>query len=372
MKIALVIHGLGPGGAERTLTTLANAWVARGDSVTLLSFDDGTAPPAFALDPAIDHRPLSLAGLSRNFGQAIFANGARIRRLRTALAQANPDVVISFITATNILAILATRGFRVPLIVSERVDTKAHRLPGVWSALRKILYRYTDAVVVQGEQIVESLPAAIRPLAHVIPNPVTRPIDSLDAAASFDAVSNADRMRIVGLGRLVPQKGFDLLIRAFAATAQHFPDWDLVIWGEGPERAALGALIEELGLSGRVKLPGVTAAPAAALASADIFILSSRYEGFPNALAEAMACGVAVIATDCPSGPSDMIRDNVDGLLVAPEDSQALADAIGRLASDASLGAALGKRAAEITSRYSVDDIIGRWNELIVKVGSPQ
>ena len=369
MNIALVIHGLGPGGAERTMTTLANAWADRGNTVTLISFDDGTTPPAFALDPRIKRRTLSLRGSSLHFVHAIIANFTRVRHLRSVLRQENPDVTISFITATNIVTILATLGARTPLIVSERVDPNAHRLTGIWATLRLVLYRFADAVVVQGEQIVGALPPSIRPLAHVIPNPVTQPIDVQNSSAPVKDILHTDRNRIVGLGRLVPQKGFDVLIRAFAAIAERFPDWDLIIWGEGEQRPTLEYLIQELGMEERAKLPGVTAQPAAAFASADLFVLSSRYEGFPNALAEAMACGLPVVATDCPSGPAEIIRNNVDGILVAPDDVEALAETIGQLIADGSMRASLAERASEITARFSVDDIIGRWDNLIVTVG---
>ena len=369
MNIALVIHGLGPGGAERTMTTLANAWADRGNNVTLISFDDGTTPPAFALNPKIHHRALSLVGPSRNIVHAIIANLARVRRLRSVLRQENPDVAISFITATNVVTILATLRSRIPLIVSERVDPNAHRLTGTWATLRLILYRFADAVVVQGEQIVGALPPSIRPLAHVIPNPVTRPIDTINSATSANEIMPSDRHHVVGIGRLVPQKGFDILIRAFVTIAEQYPDWDLIIWGEGEERPALQSLILQLGLKKRVKLPGVTARPAAAFAAADLFVLSSRYEGFPNALAEAMACGLPVIATDCPSGPAEIIRENVDGVLVAPNDDKALAGAIGRLITNETLRCSLAARAPEITARFSVDDIVRRWNNLIAIVG---
>ena len=156
-----------------------------------------------------------------------------------------------------------------------------------------------------------------RPI-YVIPNAVEAPPNAASIAARATTSSDPSRPRwIVAMGRLARQKGFDLLIDAFSRIAGRHPQWSVKILGEGPARASLKKLIAEKGLAGRVVLAGWEPDPVFVLRQSDLFVLSSRFEGFPNALLEAMACGLPSISFDCPSGPAEIIRDTIDGLLVA-------------------------------------------------------
>jgi glycosyltransferase involved in cell wall biosynthesis len=138
------------------------------------------------------------------------------------------------------------------------------------------------------------------------------------------------------MGRLHPQKGFDLLLEAFSRIKDQYPDWSLTILGDGPLREQIESLRDELGLKGRVHLPGAVKNPHQVLKQAELFVLSSRREGFSLALLDAMSYGLPVVAFDCRSGPREIIRDGVDGVLVPPEDVGAMAEALGRLMSDES------------------------------------
>jgi glycosyltransferase involved in cell wall biosynthesis len=171
--------------------------------------------------------------------------------------------------------------------------------------------------------------------------------------------------RIVGVGRLSREKGFDLLIRAFACIAPWYPDWSLQILGEGPQRAELEDLADSLGVRDNVHLPGWVERPEPALLDAGVFALPSRYEGFPNALLEAMACGLPCVAAACDSGPAEIIRDGVDGLLVPPENVDAMADALKQLVSDDAQRMRLGRRAVEVTSRFSRDAFFTQWDAVV-------
>jgi glycosyltransferase involved in cell wall biosynthesis len=231
-------------------------------------------------------------------------------------------------------------------------------------------YPWAQAVVVQTPEAQHWADAFLRKNAvHVIPNPVSTSLRA-NGGASVDAANVAsetdDRVRhVIAMGRLDAQKGFDLLLRAFAACRDRRPDWKLTILGEGEERQRLQALATQLGVAPHVRFPGTVADPTPALRGADLFVLSSRFEGFPNALLEAMALGLPVIATDCASGPGRIVRDDVDGLLVPSEDATALAAAMAALMDDEPRRLRLASRAVDVNKRFEVGRIMGIWDSVI-------
>ena len=358
MRLALVISALGAGGAERVIVTLANAWAARGWQVALITFEPPGTKPYYHVDPRVGLRQLGVPSVGHPPWWAIRQGLRRVRALRRALRATAPDLVISFLAKINVLAVLASRGLAIPLVVSERNNPERQRFRGTWSWLRQLLYGTAWCVVTPSRGVLESFPPRIRRRGRVIPNPV-----DLTPAA----IPRRGTRRLVAVGRLVHQKGFDLLLQAFARIAPTHPEWSLTIWGEGPERAALEALRAGLDLAGRVKLPGLTERPGQWVEAADMFVLSSRYESFGNVITEAMAAGLPVIAFDCPWGPGDILRDGEDGLLVPPEDVAALAAAMHRLIVDTDLRQRLGAAAAHNVRRFARDAIIAQWDALVAE-----
>jgi glycosyltransferase involved in cell wall biosynthesis len=343
------------------MCALANAWVERGHQIELVTTHDGGAQPHFQLSPGV--RRVSVD--SRGTG---LARQARIvRSLRACISAHDPDVVISFLNFTNIVTLIACSRLRYPVIVSERLDPRVVDIGPVWTALRRVTYRRAAILVAQ-------TPTAARlfePLApgrtHVIPNPVTPPPPAADApTVPFDST----RPTILAMGRLHEQKGFDLALQAMAEFTRSCPDWRLVILGEGPERQRLEALRSRLGLDAVVLLPGKVADPWPSLRAARIFLMSSRSEGFPNALCEAMSAGLPVVSTDCPSGPSDIITPGVDGLLVPPGDVGAMAAALVQLASSEPLRTGMAEAAPRIVSRYSLESVLAAWDLALAAVGA--
>jgi glycosyltransferase involved in cell wall biosynthesis len=356
MRLVFVIAALDCGGAQRVASLLCSAWARRGERVTILTFEDGRTPPFFPLEPTVEVVPLSLLAGSGGPGAAA-RNLGRVRALRRAIASRKSDAVVSFLDTTNVLTLLATRGLGVPVLVSERIDPQFEEIGKAWSLLRRITYPWADRVVVQTRGAASRFPWLRRPPA-IVPNPVAAPLER----AFTDPPGPP---RIVAMGRLARQKGFDLLLRAVARLPDRHARAEVVLAGEGPEEPALRRLAGALGLAERVRFPGNVGNPATLHRSATVFVLSSRYEGFPNVLLEAMAEGVACIATDCPSGPGEIVEDDRNGLLVPPEDPAALTAAIERLLDDPALRSRLGLEGRKVRERYSIEVTVERWDEVL-------
>ena len=355
MKIAFVLPEIGPGGAERVAVILAGQWQLAGHDVTLLTLDNGSVPPFYPIPEGVGHRALGLQRSSRGMVDAVLSNVGRVRHLRRAILSLRPDVAVSFIDQANVLTLLACMGTGIPVVVSERISPQHHSLPKPWRLLRRLVYPRAAHLVAPTAAMARMMEAwSPRPVA-VIPNPVV-------ALPLCDAVREP---MVLAVGRLVPQKGFDLLIQAFAASMPQ--DWSLKIVGEGPERGALEELAVKHGVADRVSLPGVVSDLAPLYARVGIFALSSRYEGFPNALCEAMAAGVACVAVDCPTGPGEILRHGVNGLLVRPGESLSLSKALSTLSEDGDWRRNLGIAAMNSIGRLSPEVVAKTWVSFLVK-----
>ncbi len=282
--------------------------------------------------------------------------------LRREILASSPDVVISFLTTLNIRTLLATRGTEAPVIISERTNPNLEPLPWAWRVLRRFTYPMADCLVAPTQRALSFFPAAVQRLGCVIPNPVAVPQGT---DCSLEAGGGRAERRVLAMGRLGWEKGFDSSIAAFAQAARRHPDWRLEIWGEGPERARLEAQAAGTGLGSRIRLPGPTHEAYQVMSQSDLFVLSSQFEGFPNVLCEAMACGLPVISFDCPSGPREIISNNLDGVLVPAGNVPALAAAMDRLMGDGGQRARLGAAAKKVRQRYGLEGIMSLWEGLI-------
>lgn len=344
------------------MSVLANAWAVGGHRVSLITFDDGRLDH-YSLDPMVERVALNVLWPSQSAFESIRSNVVRLVRIRRAVLQLGPMAVVSFIEQTNLRVLAALTASRIPVIVSERIDPRHYHPGDAWKRLRRLLYPRAAAVVVQTETVRDEWALEfLRPeRVHVIPNPLRQ----LPQPGPADSGDNS----ILAMGRLDPQKGFDLLLRAFARSQLAREGWRLTILGEGPERRPLEQMARELGLNGSIDLPGVVRNPERHMRQGAIFVLSSRYEGFPNALLEAMGMGMAVVSYDCESGPSALIRHNANGLLVPPENIDSLSQALVDLAVDSARRHRLGTAALEVRHRYAIDTVLKQWDVLIAQVG---
>jgi GalNAc-alpha-(1->4)-GalNAc-alpha-(1->3)-diNAcBac-PP-undecaprenol alpha-1,4-N-acetyl-D-galactosaminyltransferase len=363
MRICLTLNSLRAGGAERVAANLADEWVRAGHDVSVVTLASANLD-FYRLDHRIERRGLCLMGESKGLLSAVFANLQRLRRLRQELRTVRPDVVVSFVDTMNVLVLIAATGLKTPVVVSERIDPRKYPLGAVWEALRRLTYRHASGLVVQTESVAEwARGVAQSRQIVVIPNPIS------DTCIELGRVSAGLRARrVVAIGRLVPQKGFDTLIAAFNSAAARHPDWSLVIAGQGPLEGALRAQALSTSCADRIEFAGLLRKPEELLARSEMFVLSSRFEGFPNALVEAMACGCAAISTNCPSGPAEIITSGVDGTLVPVDDVAGLAGSLEALMADDAERRRLGAAAAKSAERFRLDGVADRWIGLLRSV----
>jgi glycosyltransferase involved in cell wall biosynthesis len=365
MKLVIFINSLAGGGAERAAATLANHWARKQWDVTIVTL----APQSldfYPLEPTVRRIALDLAGDSAHVLDALVLNGRRIRALRRTIRQLRPKVVLSLMSTSNVLLAFATLGMSgVYTVGAEHCYPPNFPLGRIWQALRSRMYGRLAAVVA----LTQECAAWIR--AHssarrvpVIPNAACWPLPVNLPRIVPDAVCSPQRKVLLAVGRLSPEKNFDMLVDVFARLASRHPDWDLVILGEGPERRMLELRIRDAALVTRVLMPGIAGNVGEWHARADLYVMTSRFEGFPNALAEALAHGLPAVSFDCDTGPRDIIRHGVDGLLVPPQDAPGLEHALDRLMEDTRLRAEMACLAADARRRFSIEKIAAMWEEL--------
>jgi glycosyltransferase involved in cell wall biosynthesis len=361
-RILLYIPSLRGGGAERVAVDLARRWVYDDHEIILLTQSDASTD-AYQLDSRVQRVSLGTFGKTGFFGHL-----TQVLRLRREMRRYRPDVVVSFMTSASVFAIIASIALPCKVIVTEHAYPPFQKLSKSWQRLRKFFYPKAAQVVTLTQATADFLKKEI-PNANfsVIPNAVHWPLDEHKPRVQMH--KSEGKKWLLGVGRLQRVKGFDLLIESFAKFADAYPDWDLLILGEGPERDNLACQIERAGLQQRIFLVGRVGNMQWWYGKADLFVLSSRSEGLSNSLQEAMSCGLPCVAFDCDVGPRELIRHDIDGCLVQPGESvDALSESIVSLINDPDRISDYSKRAVDMRDRYSMRRISGMWNELFQKV----
>lgn len=364
MRIAFVIPNLTGGGAARVASILCSEWRKMSNEVHLITFDAPQTGEAYEIDSDIfRHRigfsksPVSPVGFAAN-------NFARTVALRDAIKRCRPDVVVSFLVEANVSTVVATIGLRVPVLISERSHPAHYKISWLKSMMRTFAYRRATRLIVQTEDIRNWISKNLAINSIVIPNPVP----AQQPRTSKVAVERK-RRRVVALGRLAPEKGFDRLINAFSMIAEDNADWDLVIFGEGGGRKPLETLIQEHGLTRRVHLPGTVKNVREELRHSDIYVHATLYEGYPNALIEALAEGLCVLATDGPNGAKEILQNGRFGMLVPDSGANELAIGLNRAINDKTLREGFACRAQEAVDHLEPSKIAMVWFSEIAKLG---
>ena len=362
MRILFLVSSMEGGGAERVAALLCNRWVKQGYQVVLMPTFSGRGGCSYPLDPRVDLQFL----VDRTQTRLARTQLGRLLALRRAVREIAPDVVLSFLTNVNVAAILAGGG--TPVIVSERIYPPMEPTAAVWNGLRRLTYPAAASVVMQTRQGLRWLESTI-PSARgaIIPNPIVVPIPEVAPILDPSMFIAPDQKLLLNVARLVPQKNLGLLIDAFAVIAAEEPAWRLVILGEGPERQELEARVAALTMSSHIYLVGQAGNLDSWYQRADAFAFTSRFEGFPNALLEAVAYGVPSLSLDCPTGPAELIEHGVNGLLLPVNSSSSeVASQLRHLLS--SHWPQTDAKAARMRETYRIETVANEWVKLFERL----
>ncbi len=365
LRVLLFIHSLHGGGAERVAADLSAHWAGMGREVMVVTQASADGD-VYTLHPAVRREVLHTAGEGGGL-RGIWSNVQRVRALRRVIKAFRPDIVLGMMTTASVLSVLASTGLSCRVIATEHTHPPSQTLSGLWQRLRRLTYPRAARVVAltrgTADWLARHVPGS---RLAVIPNPVHWPLPKGEPVLAPH--SGDGRKRLLAVGRLHADKGFDLLVQAYARLAPSHPDWDLVILGEGEERRALEAQVRDAGLQSRVSLPGRAGNVGDWYQSADLYVLTSRFEGLSNTLLESMASGLAAVAFDCDTGPREIVREGVDGVLVRPNgDVDALCQALGAVMADEAGRVRMGQAATAVRDRFSAERVLGQWEELFTR-----
>lgn len=354
--IAFIIHALGSGGAERVVSTLANE-LANKYRVVIITYSK--RKPFYPLSSAITlfHCEEELP-TSQNFFQSMRTNYSLVAKISRFLKQENVKLSIGFMTSANILAILASRLNKIPVIISERNNPYLAKVPLFWKVMRRLSYSKASFLIVQTAEVRNYFSKFLSDEKLVIINNPIAP----DLTAGKDEQFVKENI-VLNVGRFIPGKAQDQLIKAFGAI--NHQGWKLHLIGSGPKAHDYEQLIKSLDLQSSVELLPPTKNIELHYNKARIFAFTSLSEGYPNALIEAMHFGLPCISTDCPTGPSEIIVNDNNGFLIPMNDQRALQEHLELLITDSTVRSRLGKQAEKSVERFETSTIVKRWQNVI-------
>lgn len=358
LNIAFFISSLDPGGAERVMSELANHMACKGHNVSLITLSGASS--FYTLDEKVKLIQLKKEGTFLSKLPRFWGSFVALFVMRRTFGTLKPDVIISFMDLVNMLVLISTIGMKVPVIISERMNPRFRVLPGFVKWLRLKLYPHAARLVMQTETTASYFPESFQKMITLIPNAV-KPPENPKRDHAFRAT------KLISVGRLDAGKDHRTAIAAMSELVTIYPDLHLTIYGQGPLKADLEKQILDLNIGKHVQLAGVTQDVKSALQASDLYLFPTLFEGFPNALCEAMALGLPVIASDAP-GNIDVVQDGVNGKLFKAGDKDALVLAIKSLIDDQAERERLGKEAQKLSETYSPERIFAAWEDLIMHI----
>lgn len=352
-NIDIVTRSMTSGGAERVIAQLANYFVQQGIKCRIITTDQSEI--MYPLDNRI-----TITAIGKKANSKILDRIIRYKLLRNMILLNKPDVVLTMPEDTGIYAILALIGTGIPVYVSERNNPWVMPNVKITRLLRKVAYPFAKGIIFQTKMAESFFPQYIQKKGIVLQNPVE--------ATRIPKPYIGERKKVfAAVGRLEPQKNFPMLIKAFSEFHKEEEDYKLVIYGEGRERSNIENLIKELHLENFVSLPGRNKDVLNCINNCAAFILSSDYEGMPNALIEAMCMGMPVISTDCPSGgPKEIIENEKNGLLIPVNDTQRMTQAMFNIIKD-DKSRLLGQNAYKTGKHLMDTSVFTDWMNVLIK-----
>lgn len=354
-NIVIVTKNMLSGGSERVISILANDFAQKGIKVSLILIDPREI--SYELNPNIN-----LIEIERQSKNPIFNKLLKYKKVRKLIKAEKPDVVLSMPEEIGLFVNLAMLGSKIPVVVSERNNPKVMPYKKSTRILRRISYLFVSGFVFQTQEAASFFSKRIQKKGIILKNP-------LNTENIPERFAGERRKIVVGTGRLFDQKNFPLLISAFSEFYKTHNDYKLVIFGEGHKRAEIEAFANEMLESGSWEMPGRTSNWQDKAKDAKMFVLSSDFEGMPNALIEAMATGIPSISTDCPSGGSrELIENNVNGILIPVGDKDAMVDAMCKLADDEEFADMLSQNGVKLQENLNSEVICKKWYDYFERI----
>jgi len=358
MKIGFLINDLNAGGAERATVSLSNSFTEKGNEVDIITFEN-----CESFYPLNENINLSCAGFDEiehtTSVKRLIGTLKRMFQLRKLVRSKKLDVLIGMSFSMTWYAVFATVFTHTKAIGTERNNPYKYYATKLYTILRKIFYHLCDGYVFQTEKSSKFFTEELKNRDIIIPNAIfNEQIYKLEPPETREKVISA-------VGRLTEQKRFDVLIDAFAKIADRFPDYNLVIFGEGELRSELEAQCKRLGLEKRIYLPGTNPQAVKLVNRTSAFVLSSDMEGMPNALMEAIAMGVPCVSTRCEMGPEELISNGENGILVDMGDSKQIAAALFKIIIDPEFAEKLSENGRKMIKTHSIETISNKWLDFL-------